>query len=270
MSTNKDTRPNQEKFDELIAYTKSLMEKYKVPGVAIGIIAGDEEYTTGLGVTSIENPMEVTPETLFQIGSTGKTFTSTTLMRLVEQGRLSLDDPVRKHIPEFKVQDEEASAKATVHHLLNHTAGWVGDHFAMLGVGENALAKDITSMADLPQVSPIGMFFAYNNASFVAAGRVIEAVTGQPYEQVVHELLFEPLEMKNSFFFPQETMEILLHRFAAGHAEREGKVILARPWGFDRSITPAGAVVCDIHDHFALPASTWGTAHAQRGAPAFP
>jgi len=92
------------------------------------------------------------------------------------------------------------------------------------------------------------MFFAYNNTSFCVAGKVIESVTGKPYERAVHELLFEPLEMKNTLYFPVENMEIMLHRFAAGHQERGGKLILARPWGFDRNVCPAGGVVSDVHD----------------------
>ncbi len=250
---------SKEKFEALIEYTREAMEKHKVPGVAIGLVSGEEILTAGLGVTSIENPLEVTPETLFQIGSTGKTFTTTTILRLVEQGKLSLDDPVRKIIPEFRVRDEDASARATVRHLLNHTGGWVGDHFAMTGVGEDALPKYITSMIDLPQVSPLGMFFAYNNASFCVAGRVIEAVTGKLYEESVRELLFEPLGMNRTFFFPHDNMEIMLHRFAAGHQERNDKLIVARPWGFDRNVTPAGGMVSDLHDQLKFARFHMGT-----------
>lgn len=243
-----DKRTNPEKFEALLQYARERMEARKVPGVSIGIVSGDEEYTAGLGVTSIEQPMDVTPETLFQIGSTGKTFTCSVIMRLVEQGKLSLDDPVRKWIPQFKVADESAAAGATVRHLLNHTAGWVGDHLIGTGVGEDSLDKYVASLEDLPQVSPMGMFFGYNNTSFCLAGKVIEAVTGQPYEKVMHELLFEPLGMPNTLYFPAENMEIMLHRFAAGHQEHEGKLILARPWGFDRNVCPAGGVVSDQHD----------------------
>jgi CubicO group peptidase (beta-lactamase class C family) len=103
-------------------------------------------------------------------------------------------------------------------------------------------------MADLPQVFPLGMFFGYNNASFCVAGKVIEAVTGKQYESQVHELLLDPLEMKNTLYFPVENFEIMLHRFAAGHTEHKGNLILARPWGFDRNVCPAGGVVSDVHD----------------------
>ncbi len=260
-----DIRSNKEKFEALLEYAKERMEVRKVPGVAIGIVAGDEEYTAGLGVTSIEQPMDVTPETLFQIGSTGKTFTCSVIMRLVEQGKLSLDDPVRKWIPQFKVADESAAAAATVRHLLNHTAGWVGDYLTGTGVGEDALDKYVASVEDLPQVSPIGMFFGYNNTSFCLAGKVIESVTGKPYETVVHEMLFEPLGMPNTLYFPAENMEIMLHRFAAGHQEHAGKLILARPWGFDRNVCPAGGVVSDLHDMLVFARFHMGDGKSSKG-----
>ena len=123
-----DDRPNEAKFQELMSLAHE-MERLKIPGVAIGLITGDEEFTAGLRITSIENPLEVTPETLFQIGSTTKTITSTAVFRLIEQGQLLLDDLVRKHIPDFKVQDEDAAARATMRNLLDHSAGWQGDFF---------------------------------------------------------------------------------------------------------------------------------------------
>lgn len=243
-----DSRSNAEKFAALVEYTREQMKKHKVPGVAIGLVAGEEEYTVGLGVTSIENNLEATPETLFQIGSTGKTFTTSTILRLVEQGRLSLDDRVRKHIPNFRVQDEHASEHATVRHLLNHTGGWVGDHLMGTGFGDDAMDRYIETLVGLRQISPLGRFFAYNNTSFAVAGKVIEAATGERYEDVVHELLFEPLGMKKTLYFPFENFDIMVQRFAVGHVEREDKLMVARPWGFERNVCPAGGVVSDVHD----------------------
>src|SRR5262249_42086967 len=78
-----------------------------VPGVAVGILHEGREYAAGFGVTSIENPLAVTPDTLFQIGSTTKTITATVALRLVEQGRLELDVPVRTYLPELRLADED-------------------------------------------------------------------------------------------------------------------------------------------------------------------
>src|SRR3954463_15438653 len=95
-----------------------LGEELKVPGVSAGLIKdGDEEYAFH-GVTSVENPLEVDATTLFQFGSTGKTYTATAIMCLVDQGVLALDDKVKKHIPELTLKDKDAEANVTVLQLL--------------------------------------------------------------------------------------------------------------------------------------------------------
>jgi CubicO group peptidase (beta-lactamase class C family) len=242
-----DDRSNEVKFQELISITQEAMQGLHVPGVAIGLIVGAEEYSTGLGVTSIENPLPVTPTTLFQIGSTTKTITSTCIFHLVEQGKLSLDDLVCKYIPNFKVKDAEASARVTIGHLLNHTSGWMGDYFTDTGAGEDALEKYVEKMADLEQLTPLGAIYTYNNAAFNVAGRVIEVITGKAYETAVREWVLDPLEMSNSFFFPGEVM---LRRFVVGHVwkENEEKLIIARPWDMGRCEAACGGLVSDVQD----------------------
>lgn len=245
MNTIKDQRTNEAKFEELIVYTKEAMERLHVPGVSIGLIADGKDYVAGLGITSVENPLPVTPETIFQIGSTSKTFTATAMMMLVEKGKVNLDDRVRKFLPNFKVADEDAAAKVTVRNLLNHTCGWLGDFFPETGNGDDAIARYITLMQDLPQKTPVGTYYSYNNAALIVAGGVIEVISGKPYEAVIRELILEPLEMSNSFFFPGEVM---LRRFAVGHILDGEKVIVADPWPIIRAGNPAGGVDSDIVD----------------------
>src|SRR5436190_24197434 len=139
------------------------MEELSIPGAALGLLFDGEEETTGLGVTSMENPLDVTPATLFQIGSIGKTFTATAVMRLVEQGQVDLDEPVRTYLPDLGLADGEVASKVTIRHLLTHTSGWVGDYFDDLGWGDDALARMVEKLADLPQLTPLGEVWAYNN-----------------------------------------------------------------------------------------------------------
>ena len=88
------------------------MEELAVPGVALGVVAGDREETACFGVTSLENPLEVTPDTIFQIGSIGKTYLAAAVMRLVERGELDLDEPVRRYLPDFRLADDDAAARS--------------------------------------------------------------------------------------------------------------------------------------------------------------
>ena len=129
-------------------------------------------------MTSVENPLPVDEKTLFQFGSTGKTFTATAIMRLVEQGKVDLDAPVRTYVPELRLKDEDVAEDVTVLQLLNHTAGWEGDLMDDTGDGDDALEKYVAHMADLEQVTPLGATVSYNNASLSVAGRIIAKVTG--------------------------------------------------------------------------------------------
>lgn len=239
MKTTIDRRPNEEKFADLCRLAQETMEKMQVPGAAIGLQVGEEEYTAGLGLTSLENPLPVTPDTLFRIGSTTKTFTATILFQLIEQGRAALDDPVRKYIPGFRVADKCASEEVTVRQLLNHTSGWLGDYFINTGDGDDALEKFVERMADLPQLTPLGALYTYNNAAVNVAGRVIEVLTGKPYDFCLREMLLDPLEMHASSLYGHEVM---LHRFALGHNMIEDKIVVAKPWFESRCDAPCGGL----------------------------
>ena len=100
-----------------------------------------QEYVRGYGVTNVDYPQPVNGDTLFRIGSTTKTFTGTVVMRLVEQGKLDLDAPVRRYLPALRLADESVAARVTVRQLLNHSAGWLGEDYAGPARGEAALAQ---------------------------------------------------------------------------------------------------------------------------------
>jgi CubicO group peptidase (beta-lactamase class C family) len=221
---------------------RTTMERLRIPGVAVAVRHGDEVEAAGFGVTSVEHPLEVDADTLFQIGSITKTYTATAALRLVEDGHLDLDAPVRTVLPELKLADEDAAARATMRHLLSHTGGWTGDYFDLVGPGDDALAEMVARLGRLEQLTPLGEVWSYNNAGFYIAGRVIEVVAGKPFEHALAELVLEPLGLEHSFFFAED---VLTHRFAVGH-DRTGAV--ARPWAIGRPAAPAGGLVASVHE----------------------
>jgi CubicO group peptidase (beta-lactamase class C family) len=222
------------------------MEEYSVPGLALGMIIGGADQTSVLGVTSIENPLEVTEDTLFQIGSTTKTFTATVLAILADEGRLSLDDRVKVHVPELELADPDAAETITVRQLLNHTTGFAGDLFTNTGNGDDNTALYVELMRDLPHLIPPGTIAVYSNASFVLAGRVIETLTGETYEQSVKRIVLDPIGLDNALFDPAAVM---LRRFAVGHTVHpDGKVVIASPWQLPRSVIAAGGLSSSIAD----------------------
>ena len=215
-----------------------LMEEFKIPGVTLGLLTPDGDHFVNLGVTSLENPLPITEDTIFQIGSTTKTITSLTCSVLVAQGKLDLNVPVRTYLPDFKLKDETVAAQVTVHDLLTHQGGFQGDLFEETGDGDDAVAKVLDVLAGSPQVVPLRGHWSYNNAGFYVAGRVIEVITGQTYEAAVTELVLEPLGMDHTFFF---TNQIMTYRFATGHNKIGDEMVTQRPWMMMRSSAPAGS-----------------------------
>jgi CubicO group peptidase (beta-lactamase class C family) len=240
-------------FKKIARKIISEMKRLQVPGVAIGIWHKGKEFAEGFGITSVEHPLPVTADTLFQTGSISKTFTGTILMQLVEQGKVDLDAPVRTYIKDFKLRDKEIARKVTVRQLLTHMGGWVGDYFNDFGNGDDALDKMVKDIAKLPQIHPLGKIWSYNNTGFNIASRIIEIVTKKPYEQVVQEILFDPIRLNMSFFYPSDLF--FTYRFVVGHQKVKDKrsspvdkVKVARPWAIGRANNGVGGVLSTVRD----------------------
>ncbi len=232
-------------WERLRSYVEQAIEKYRVPGAAVGILHNGEIAAAGFGITNVDHPLPVTDETLFQIGSITKTFTATAIMRLVEMGKLELDATVRTYLPDFKVADETASSKVTIRHLLTHTGGWEGDFFMDTGAGDDALHKYMLAMTDLKQLAPVGTVWSYNNSGFCLLGYVIEKVTGKSYQAALKELILDPLGLKNCFFDPGDVMT---YRFTVGHKIHDKVPHVSRPWPLPRALYPAGGITCHVKD----------------------
>ncbi|MGH2726369.1 MAG: serine hydrolase domain-containing protein, partial [Actinomycetota bacterium] len=220
------------------------MGRTKTPGVAVGILHKGRAYAGGFGVTNVDEPSPVDHETLFQIGSTGKTFTATAVMRLVERGDLDLEVPIKRYLKDFALRDADVAKRVTLHHLLTHTGGWAGDLFPDTGRGDDALARAVAEMRTIPQLTPLGSTWHYNNAGFYVAGRILERITGLTYEQAIHDLVLEPLGMSRSFYLSED---LLPHRVAIGHVA-QGRRQIPQQWWRLRSVAPAGGLVSDVVD----------------------
>jgi len=223
-----------------------LATELQVPGVSVGVLAGGTEQYAYHGVTSTTNPLEVDENTLFQFGSTGKTFTATAIMLLMERGEIDLEAPVRRYLPEFMLQDEDVVQNVTVLQLLNHTAGWEGDLSDNTGDGDDALERYVALMKNIRQVTPLGATVSYNNASLSVAGRIIEKITGTAYEAAIRDLVLAPLAMNDTLFF---MTEIMTRRFAVGHTqEDDGTIKPSRVWAIPRANAPAGGMSATARD----------------------
>ncbi len=234
-------------FDKVGPFITEAMERLGVPGAAVGIFYNGQEYTAGFGVTNLNHTLPVDSETLFLIASISKTFTATTAMRLVDQGLIDLDTPIKTYLPELKLKDPEATEKATLRHVFTHHGGWTGDYFGDFGRGADAVAKNVADMANLEQLTPLGQTFSYNNAGYVLAARVIEVKTGKPFEETVKELVLDPLGLEHTFYFAEDVM---VYRVAVGHQvhfdNRPTEVV--KPWGWPRTSAALGGLITNVRD----------------------
>jgi CubicO group peptidase (beta-lactamase class C family) len=189
----------QERLDD-------LRSKHRVPGASLAVLRGDEIDTVASGVLNLDTGVETTTESLFQIGSITKVWTTTVAMQLVDAELLELDAPVRTYVPEFRVADESVSRSVTIRHLLSHSSGIDGDNFADTGRGDDALEKYVLTCAPLRQVHPLGATMSYCNTGFSLLGRVIELVTVEVWDAAIRVRLFEPLGLTHTATLPEEVL----------------------------------------------------------------
>ena len=246
LSRLESPRPNAQtgtdvRFNTIGALVDAKMREFHVPGVAIGIADGNRLTIRGLGVTGVEDPLPITEHTVFPIASISKTFAATAVMRLVEQGKLDLRAPVRRYLPDFRVQDEGVSREVTIWHLLTHTSGWEGQ-VSGPERGEETLKNFVGTLDHLMQLAPPGAAWSYNNAGFSVAGRVIEVVTGQSINAAIRDLVFKPLGLAHA---GTTAGDFIANRFAIGHLNRgDAPPELQRPFSPSTSVTAGGVGLC--------------------------
>ena len=254
--------------DALSDFVAATAAKFGIPGVAVGVWADDREIYACHGVTSVDNPLPVDRDTLYVLGSVTKTYTATALMRLAAAGRVELDAPVRRYVPELRLADEAAAAEITVLNLLNHTAGLGWDLIVDTGEGDDALAGYVAKLAELQQIAPPGARASYSQAAYSLAGRVIEKVAGMPYERAIASLVFEPLGLSHSFFAPGDVMT---RRFAVGHnLGGDGTLSIARLWKGPRGRNPGAGVVSSAADQLRWARFHLGDGLAESGVRVLP
>ena len=226
------------------------MQEHGVPGAAVGVLWGDREEHATFGVESLSSLRPVTDQTLFQIGSLTKTYPATVIWRLIDQGALSLDMPVRTWLPDLQLQDPEVAAQLTISNLLDHSAGFYGDDVYDTGTSDDYLARYVTErLPALPQEFPLGAYFSYNNVGFTTLGRLIEVTTGTTYNAAMGNLLFGPLGLGRTFL---ERSAVLEHPYADGHVTMpiNGSVVttVQLPLWLVRSADPAGGIWSTTRD----------------------
>jgi CubicO group peptidase (beta-lactamase class C family) len=194
------TAPLDERLGQLDQYITKARADWKVPGLAIAIVKDDKVvFAKGYGVRQLNEQRPVDEKTLFAIASNTKAFTATAIGILVDEGKLRWDDPVTKYLPWFQMYDPYATREMTVRDLLSHRSGLATFSGDLLWYESTYPRNEIIRRARfLKPTSSFRSRFGYQNIMFLAAGQIVEAVTGQPWDNFIHDRFFVPLNMVTS------------------------------------------------------------------------
>lgn len=184
----------------LDAYIADAIVKFDQPGLAVGIMKdGQLVFSKGYGRLDLAKPDPVTPNSVFYCASISKAFTACAIGLLADEGKLSFDDPVRKHLPEFKTPDDFVTEHFLIKDLLCHRSGWITFDGDLLWYGTHYTPKEILARhANEPLTHEFRTEFGYSNLMFIAAAQVVERVSGMSWDEFITTRIFKPLGMDRS------------------------------------------------------------------------
>ncbi|MEV4091291.1 serine hydrolase domain-containing protein [Streptosporangium saharense] len=223
------------------ARVSELLAEYRIPSAVIGVLNDGEVTDFAVGVKDVSTREAATTDTVYQCGSVSKTWTALAFMRFVDEGGVSLDEPVRTYLPGFRVADPGVSARVTPRHLLNHTAG-IEESYGDPGEGDDVYERMVENIAGARQVHPLGHTHGYSPAlGYAILARVMEVIDGRRWDDIMKERLFDPLGLTST---SSRREHVDRSRAATGYLVRsleEGPVL--SPLGhLPRSFGPGGNV----------------------------
>jgi CubicO group peptidase (beta-lactamase class C family) len=230
-------------------YVEEQMRHLNIPGVSLAIVEGDQiAHVRGFGRAQPDGEAPI-PQTPFFIGSLTKSFTAMAVMQLVEAGKVELDVPVQRYLPWFSVADPHASQQITVRHLLNQTSGLpmlLGmTNLADVDNRPDAAERQVRALSTLKLTRPVGSKFEYSNLNYNVLGLIVEAASGECYEDYIRRHIFGPLEMSHSYTSKAEAQ---LDRLAMGHRFWFGVPIAARNLPVPRGSLASGQLIASAED----------------------
>ena len=231
-------------------FVRRSMKDWDIPGAAVGIVKGGRTiYTKGFSLRDVNHDLPVTENTLFGIASCTKAFTATAIGILVDEGKLAWDKPVREYLPEFKMYDPVATEQATLRDLLTHRTGL--PRHDMVWSDPSATREELLKrLGHLMPSKDFRSVYQYNSLMYMAAGAVLEKVTGQTWEQFVKERILFPVGMNDSRFWTDDFSKE--DNLALGYLNTERGIRPAPRYAGSHNmpyaIAPAGSIVSNVGD----------------------
>ena len=242
---------NEQQLDSLADIMQQAVDQQAIAGCSFLIVhRGEVVFREAFGFADIESERAFTTNELVPIASVSKPVLASVVMALVDQGKLTLDDPVEKYLPEFKDMKvkggEPLTRRMTIRHLLSHTAGFWGnkrisaEKLDLIRNFQRPLGEAVSRMATYELEYQPGTKFVYSGSGFCVAGRVAEVVLNQSLEQIAQEVLFRPLGLSHTTYLPskeiRKTVPTAYSRQSGGVLERQpsrtgGELLFILPGG---------------------------------------
>lgn len=240
-----NAQSHTEKLNELDAYIQKGIELWKPPGFAVTVVKdGDIIFKKGYGVTTLGTNKNVDENTLFGCMSTTKAFVAAGLAMLIDDGKLNWDDKAIDYLPEFQLKDPYLTREITIRDLLTHRTGLGNTDYlwSMMTISsDSALYK----MREVDASYSLRSSYIYQNLMYLAAGKVIERVSGKTWGEFLKERIFQPLGMNNTYALLEQVQPI--ENKADAHYEIDGEIIKIGQMSAD-NIGPAGSMWSSIND----------------------
>ena len=263
------TNPFQKKFSLVDRYIDSLLKEWNVPGLALGIVYKDQLiYAKGYGYRDLENKLPVQTTTIFPIASNTKLFTTTAACMLADEGKLSLDKPVRTYMPSLTFSNDELNTKVTLRDMLSHRTGlprydgiWEASPFNR--------KETITKVAFMKPQLGYREGYIYNNMMFASAGAVLENVTGKSWEEIIRQKIFDPLDMKATCFSNEEMMKNNNYAIAYFEPDSTKKLLPELYIAQSEALGPAGTIKSNVEEmsHWMIAQLNGGKYKGQQAIP---
>ena len=232
-------------FDQYMAQT---LKDWNTPGACVGIVYKNKlVFAKGYGYRDFEKKLPVTPNTLYQIASNTKLFTTIATGMLVEDGKLDWDKPIKTYVPSIQFYNDELNNTVTIHDMLSHRTG-ISRHDLIWYKADFSRHELFEKLKYLEPSQPLRQGFLYNNLMYAASGYIIELLTGKTWENFVHENIFTPLGM-NSTVFSISDMTKQADYGVPFNEKRDTNILYRIPFYEETGgLGPAGSIISNVND----------------------
>lgn len=236
-----------DRIQQIERFIQGQQELSKIPGISVVIVEkGKTVYQKGFGYADVKSKTEVTPHTLFEIGSTTKAFTALAILQLEQKGQLKRSDEVRSYIPWLELKYNGELQSITLDQLMHHTSGIASNTIVKIpeSKADNALELTVRTLLDQPLNRKPGSSFEYATINYDVLGYVIERVTKQPYDLYIKQHILDPIGMKDSY--------VGLHQLQSGAIATGYKLGFMKEQAYNapeyRGNIPAGYIISNSND----------------------